>query len=351
MLSEFRIVILLVILSAPGLSAAPPVTYLDEAGARFITIETLEGGRLDVSLRTVGGPGSYGRWTGRGQQMPKGIEFSQKAEGDAAAGPLYLATGGQARLTVKLKPGQAGAQDAGLSGVYRHVSDEKVASLAKKDDDAAGKKLDEAFKMASHKAPAEDKPAYAEWKKAWPGLRDRLVALSTSRPAAPGQQATATKPVPGEAGGLSTEKQAAYWIQRAETTVAAMNFISAGVPLGLKSGWEGNYEDGVGGSIEIFVVSNGDARFNLTAARGPDGAGGNIEGRVPAKTIKTAKDGTSTGEFIDNNAELKDGEQQTLLHFRRIGHFLVVESQYAERYAGRGWFDGIYVKRPPAKEE
>jgi len=351
MLSDFRFVMLLAVLSAPVVSAAPPLTFMDEAGSRFITIETLEGGRVDVSLRTVAGPGSYGRWSGRGEQKPKAIEFSQTVDDGTAAGPVYVVTGGQARLTVKLKPGQPGAQDAGLSGVYRHVSDEKIASLAKRDEAAAGKNLDEAVRMASRKAPAEDKPAYVEWKKLWPGLRDQLVALSMSRAPAPGGPAAPVKPVAGQAPALPPEKQAAYWMQRAETTAAAIHFISGGVPLGLKSGWEGNYDDGFGGSIEIFVVSNGDARFTLNAGRGPDGAGGNIEGRMPAKTIKTAKDGTSTGEFVDNNSELKEGEQQTLLHFRRIGHFLVVESQYAERYAGRGWFDGIYLKRPPLKEE
>lgn len=351
MLSDFRVVILLIVLSARAGSAAPPMTFMDEAGSRFITIETTEGGRVDVSLRTVAGPGAYGRWSGRGEQKSKGIEFSQAVDNPAAAGPVYVATGGQARLTVKLKPGQPGVQDAGLSGVYRHVSDEKIASLAKRDEAAADKNLDEAIRMASRKALAEDKPAYVEWKRLWPGLRDQLVALLTSRGAGPSRPTPAVKAVPGQATALPPEKQAAYWMQRAETTAAAINFISAGVPLGVKSGWDGNYDDGFGGSIEIVAVSNGDARFILKTSRGPDGAVGSIEGRMPAKTMSTAKDGTSKGVFTDRNPELKQGEQQILLHFRRIGHFLVIESQHAERYTGKGWFDGVYLKRPPPKQE
>ncbi len=353
MLLEIRTVILLLgILSAQGLRALPPVTFLDEAGTRFITIETFESGKVAVSFRSVGGPGSYGRWLGTGEQMPKGLEFSRKVEDDAAAGPVYLATGGQSRLAVKLKPGQAGIQDAGLSGVYHHISDEKVASLAKKDYDAAEKKLDEAIKAASHKAPADDKPTYAEWKKAWPALRDRIVALSGAKTPTSKTPPGSTKPLSEQqTPAVSAEKQASYWIERAEATGRAISFIGPGVPMGLKPGWEGNYDDGFGGSIEIFVVTNGDARFNLNAARGPEGAGGNIEGRVPADTIKTAKDGASTGEFRDNNKALNDGKPQTLLHFRRTGHFLIIESQYAERYSRRGWFDGIFMKRPPPKDE
>lgn len=348
---ELRILTLLIGLTAPAQAAPPPLTYLDDAGTRFLTVESFDGGRVGIALRTVGGPGAYGRWLGTGQQTPKGIEFSQKAEDGAPTGAVYLAAGGQSRLVVKLKPGQAGAVDAGLSGNYHHVTDEKIAALAKKDFEAAEKKLDESIKAASHKAPAEDKPAYAEWKKAWPELRDRLSVLSIPKPAVADPQAAATRVAPGPVTSLSPEKQAAYWVQRAETTAAAANLVLAGVPPGLKSGWEGNYEDGFGGSMEIFVVSNGDARFTLNAGRGPDGAGGTIEGRMPASTIKTAKDGTSTGEFTDNNTELKEGEQQTRLRFRRIGHFILIESQYAQRYAGSGWFDGIYIKRLPPKVE
>ncbi len=330
------------ILSAQGISAAPPLTFLNETGTQFITMETLDGGKFRVALRSVGEPGSYWNRSGTGQKMPKGIEFSLKSgEGDPA-GPVYLATGSATRLTVKLKPGQDGVQDDGLSGVYRHATDEKIALLAKKDCDAVEKKLNEAIKLASSKASAEDKPAYVEWKKAWPALRDRLFALNGSKWAAQ---------VPGAAAPEPSEKQAAYWMKRAEVIAAAINFISGEMPKGLKSGWKGNFDDGFGGAIEIFIVSNGDARFTINAARGQEGMSGMIEGGLPAKMIKTASDGTSTGEFTEKNTTLKEGEQPTHLHFRRIGHFLIVESRYAERYAGRGWFDGIYVMRPAQKDE
>ncbi len=341
-MTKFQVVLLVAILSAQGISAAPPLTFLNEAGNRFMTVEVLDGGKVRLSLRNAGEPGSYWNWSGTGQQTPKGIEFSLKAGEDEPAGPVYLAKESATKLTVKLKPGQTGVQDDGLSGVYRLITDEKIAQLAKKEYAAVEKKLDEAIKLASRKAPAADKPAYAEWKKAWPALRDRLSALTGPKSAAEISGPAASEPV---------GQMATHWRQRSELAAAAINFISEEIPKGLKSGWEGKFADGFGGTMEIIMVSNGDAWFTINASRGGEGMSGMIEGGVPANTIKIANDGTSTGEFTEQNTRYKDGEQPARLHFRRIGHFLVVESQHAERHAGHGWFDGIYINRSSPNEE
>lgn len=338
----FLVIFLLVAGSVQGFSAALPITYLDESGTKFIKVEALEEGKVRLSVRQSDLSGSGWSWSGMGEQKLDVIEFSLKSGEDESAGLVYLAKATATRLTVKLKPGQVGVQDERLSGVYRHVTDEKVDQLAKKEYAALEKSLDEAIKQASLKAPAEDKPGYTEWKKAWPALRDRLITASGPKSAAQGPAPAASEPA---------EKPASHWWQRSKLVAAAIGFISRETPRQLKSGWEGNYEDGFGGTIEIIVVSNGDARFTINVGRGAEGAGGMIEGGIPANTIKAAKNGGTIGDFVEKNISHKDGEQPTRLHFRRIGHFMIVESQHAERYAGRGWFDGIYIMRSSLKGE
>lgn len=338
----FLAIFLLVAGSVPGFSAAPRLTYLDESGTRFFKVETLEEGKVRLSFRQSDLSGSGWTWSGTGEQKADGIEFSLKGGEDEPAGLVFLAKATATRLTVKHKPGQVVGREERLSGVYRHVTDEKVDQLAKKEYAALEKSLDEAIKQASLRAPAEDKPGYTEWKKAWPALRDRLIAVSGPKSAAQGPAQAASQPA---------EMPASHWLQRSKLAAAAIHFISRETPKRLKSGWEGNYEDGFGGTIEIIVVSNGDARFTINAGRGAEGAGGMIEGGIPVGTIKAAKNGGTIGDFVEKNIRHKDGEQPTRLHFRRIGHFMIVESQHAERYAGRGWFDGIYIMRSSLKDE
>ena len=336
---------------APG-SPPPPSTYRDEANNRYITLEWIEGGKVNVNLRT-GSMGSYGRWAGRGEQTPKGIVFSQLADENAST-TEYIASGGGAKLTVKLKPGQKDAQDAGLSGVYVHISEEKVTSLLKKDAQDAEKRLDEAIRAASKKAPADDKAAYVEFKKRWPELRERLINAYNSRdndkpkknpddrPKAP-----TTKPAT-----VGNDKTAAQWMRQAEVTITAANFISPGVPAGLQPGWEGIYDDGFGGTVDLHIQKIGALKFELNCGRADGAYNGTFEHKVmPGPRLKEGKDSKeATAEFIDDNPEVKDSPQ-TQIKFHRIGHFVVIETTEAQRYANRGWFDGIYLKRLQRPEE
>jgi hypothetical protein len=330
----------------------PPATFQDDPGTRFITVEWHEGGKVKFALRTVGAPGQYGHWAGDGDQTDKGIVFAQTVE-EGDRGAFYIATGGQGRLVVKLKPGQAGVQDGGLVGTYHHITDEKLASILKKDSELAEKKVDEAVKAASRKLAAEDKPALAEWKKRWPDLRARLTVNAgkpTPKPgAAAPPQPPPTPPAVGQPATTtpSAKDQIAYYMALAETSGSAAAFVAQPLPPGVKPGWEGVYDDGFGGSLDVQQLKSGRVKFIINTSRLGGSATGTMEESVPPETVKDNPTGSEgTADYTDKNPEVKDPTQQTRLHFHRIGHYIIVESQYAERYANRGWFDGVYAKRP-----
>jgi len=334
---------------APGAAPQPPTTFQDDAGSRFITLERHEDNKVKIALRTVGAPGQYGRWYGDGEQTDKGIVFAQTVE-EGDRGPSYLATGGQGRLVVKLKPGQPGAQETGLSGTYHHISDDKLTSILKKDSELAEKKVDETLKLAVHHFSAEDKPAFVEWKKRWPDLRNRLVALAEPTKFSAG----AAPPKPGEAPKPATTapppagNSMAHWMALAETCGSATSFLSQPLTPGLKPGWEGIWDDGFGGSIDIQSLKSGGIKMTLSASRIGGAQSGTVEEFIPADKVKSNATGSeSNAEFVDNNPDVKDPTQQTRIKLHRIGHFLIVETQYAERYANRAWFDGVYIQHPP----
>ncbi len=167
-----------------------------------------------------------------GEQTDKGIVFAQAVE-EGDRGAFYIATGGGGRLVVKLKPGQPGVPDGGLVGVYHHVTDDKIASLLKKDSELAEKKVEETLRLTAHHLAAEDRPAITEWKKRWPDLRNRLNAnASMPKPkagAAPPATPTkpATPPPPGQPAATPSGKdQAAYYMTLAETAGTATTFTS-----------------------------------------------------------------------------------------------------------------------------
>ena len=332
--------------TGPALPA--PSTFQDEAGTRFLTLEWHEDKKVKIALRTVGAPGQYGRWYGDGEQTDKGIVFAQTVE-EGDRGPSYLGKGGQGRLVVTLKPGQTGAQETGLSGTYHHISDDKLTGIIKKDAELAEKKIEETLKLAVHKFSAEDKPAFVEWKKRWPDLRNRLVALAEpvkfSAAGAPPKPGEAPKPV--AAGSPPATSPMAHWMALAETCGSATSFLSQQLTPGLKPGWEGLWDDGFGGSIDIHALKSGGIKMILNASRIGGAQSGTIEELIPADKVKNnATNSESTAEFVDNNPDVKDPTQQTRIHLHRIGHYIVVDTEYAERYANRAWFDGVYAKRP-----
>ncbi len=329
-----------------------PATFRDDAGARFLRLEWQDFGKVHITLRTSSGPGSFSRWHGDGRQTEKVIAFTQTIEDGSESGTEYLATVGPSKLTVKIKPGQNKTQDVGVIGVYHRVTDEKLTSLAKKDSEAAEKLLNEGLKLAAKKAAAVDKPAFAEWKHRWPDLRSKLVSLGTKPSDAENKPPIASKPPVGQATPLQLEKTADQWMALAEISAAGLHFISQSIPAGTKLEWDGEYEDRFGGTVSLKTQKSGEMLFDFRCTRGKDSQEATYGGSCPPQTIKGGSDGKdATADFTDKNSDVKDGAQQTRVHFQRRGHFLIVDIEYPRLYMVRSWFDGVYLKRPPPPKE
>ena len=334
--------------SAPAPAASgvvvSPGYFLEAAGTRILTIESQSEGKFSVSIFNLGSGGAYSRTVAIGELEDKGLVFGlRNEEGDA--GPKYLATASQTKLTVKIKPGQPGAADGGFSGNYSRMTEEKFSNVMKKDYEFTEKKLETAVRDLAKRLKPDDKPGLAEWKKRWPEIRDRVVSGKVKA----AQPATASKP--GFSTAVSQQKPASYWMGQAEALNGAINFVMNGVPLGLPPGWEGRYEDGFGGFVDLETRKSGDLVIELNSQRG-DSMNGKYDGRVPAKGIKPGRDGKEdTADFLDTNPDAtKDGAPAMHVKLHRIGNFLVVETTEAQRYAGKGWFDGVYIKRSRPEE-
>lgn len=326
----------------------PPATFVNDTGTRFLTVEWKDFGKVVVGMRASSAPGSYNRWQGDGRQTDKGIIFSQMAEEGGDRGTEYLATGGQSKLTVKINPGQTKIKEGELVGIYHHISDEKVAVLAKKDSEAAEKKLDEALKMAAKKASVEDKPAFAEWKRRWPELRSKLVSRENKPGAAGPKSQAANRPTLGQTKPGQSEKTIAQWMALAEASYAGINFINQNVTAATKAEWEGEYDDGLGGSVSLKMQKNGELEFNFRCTREPGSEEVYYSGVCPNAMVKAKSKGKeATADYIDKNEEVKGSAQKTNIHFKLHGHYLLAEIEYPRAFMTRAWLDGVYLKRPP----
>lgn len=330
----------------------PPATFVNDSGTRFLTVEWKDFGKVVVAIRTSSAPGSYNRWQGDGRQTDKGMIFSQMAEDGGDRGPEYLATGGQSKLMVKINPGQTKVKDGELVGIYHHISDEKLVALAKKDSEAAEKKLDEALKLAAKKASVEDRPAFADWKHRWPELRSKLVSRENKPEAAGAKPQAANRPAFGQTKTGQSEKTIAQWMALAEASYAGVNFINQNVTAATKAEWDGKYDDGFGGSVNLKMQKNGELEFNFLCTREPGSEEVYYSGVCPTLMVKAKSKGNeATADYIDKNVEVKGSAQKTNIHFKLHGHYLLVEIEYPRAFMNRVWLDGVYLKSPPPKIE
>ena len=332
--------------------AAPPTVlhFYDEARFRHLALTQEEFGKFKVDIRFVGGPGECSKWAGQGKKQEKEFVFSRIVGDDENRGTVYIGTGGESRFTVKVKPKQDKAlQDEGIAGEYRHITEEKRFQLARKELEAADKRLNDTFKGLTKTLKGDDKPIAAELKQHWPALRDRLMSLAFK---APTPAAAATKP---PIGGAKSEDAAdknpdRLWAQ-VEVTAGEIGFVTAALDPKVKEGWEGEYNDGHGGNITVYAnATSGDVRFTLNCNRGSDAQTGELGGAIPGALAK--KEGPPGGwlEYTHKDPEVTDASKQARIRLKRVGHYLIVEAQQAERYTARAWFDGIYRKQPPAVE-
>lgn len=336
--------------AAPGAAPAPVLHFYDEVRFRHLALTQEEFGRFHVDIRFVGGPGECSKWEGRGKRQEKDFVFSRVVGEEENHGTMYLGSGGESRFTVKVKPKQEKTLlDEGIAGEYRHITEEKRFQLAKKEYEAAEKRLAEIFKGLGKSLKGEDKPIAAELKSRWPALRERLMGLAYKAPSAP---TAPTKPAlgSGKPDDAADKNPDRLWAQ-VEVTSGEIGFVSAALDPKVKDGWEGDYNDGRGGSLTVYIsASSGDLRFTLNCSRGGDAQTGELGGVIPGALAK--KTGATDGwvEYTHKDPAVTDATKQARIRLRRVGHYVIVEATQAERYTSRAWFDGVYRKQPPAVE-
>lgn len=324
--------------------------FYDESSGRYLTLEFKDFKKVTVTLRFTGGPGASSRWYGDGEKKDKEILFAQTVGEEQERGAYFIAKGGESKLEIGFKSGQTTPQDAGINGVYRHISEEKRLALVKKEADVAEDYLNSLFKTAAKGWASEDKPVLVAWRNQWPALRDRWMKLAyipLANPAAPPSSKPAVGGLPKPQDSNAPDKQADYWIALVETTGLAINFLNQQNDKLISPGWDGDYDDGFGGQVSLKLQSSGKLRINLNFSRAGDAQTGEIGGEIQSENIKTGKDKELTATFVNADPEITDAAQQARIMIRRVGHFLFVETEKTERYASRGWFDGIYRWMPP----
>jgi hypothetical protein len=132
-----------------------------------------------------------------------------------------------------------------------------------------------------------------------------------------------------------------------ETTGLAIGFMNQPNDKLISPGWDGDYDDGFGGHVSLKLQPSGKLRINVNFSRAGDAQTGEMGGEILAENMKPSKDKELSATFINNDPEITDATQQARIKIRRVGHYLFVETEKMERYAARGWFDGIYRWMPP----
>ncbi len=341
--------------SALALSAsaqpAGPAYYHDEAGQRHLTVIPMGGSRVEVRVRWAAEPGSTGEWVGQGTRTDLQLSFSAVVDEGQDRGAFFITKGGESKQEILFRPGQRIPQDPGILGSYRRVSDEKRLQLAKKEFQAADDRLAEFSKTASRSWPSADKPVAADWKGRWPALQGRWMEIAWQPPATTSADA---KPVqmqpfaPKQA--PSFEKEAGWWLKRAEATAMAYRFIQQPPDPTGKGEWEGDYDDGFGGRVSIRRALDGRLRVNLSCTRGNEFQGSDIEGAIPAAEVRE-KGGESSAEAVFRQADVPEDARDVQVTLRRKGGFLWVATKRKVAPPGsRAWFDGIYRWMPAPQE-
>jgi hypothetical protein len=341
------------LISASAAAVGPAtVHYFDEATNRHAVVREEDFGKVSVVIRTVYAPGAFSRWLGDGQRKDKEITFAQTVGEDQERGTYFLAKATESKLEITYKPGQRMPVDAGINGTYRHISDEKRLSLSKRESASADDALTQALRTAPKLWPGVSRSVAGEWKDRWPDLRSRWMSLVFRPPSPPPSTPAKIAPVGAKGGNAGAPVPSAdYWIALAETTGMAIGFINQPLDKAIPLEWDGEYDDGFGGHVSLRLGRDGFLRFTLSCTRGGgEGQTGDLFGRVPAAALTKDKNGDLVASYTHSDAALKPEDQQATVKLRKTGHFLFVDTQYAERYCGRAWFDGIYRWGPVPKE-
>jgi len=321
---------LLSIFAGRSYSASPDdaLQFYDEEAKRYATLSKGDFGSTHITVRLAGDPGSLYEWRGQGQRRDKEMTFSRIVGEGENPGTYFNAKISDSKLEIDYKPQQKEPQDAGINGVYRRLNEAKMLQLAKKEFQAADERLQLSLKNATKTWDRKDRPALDLWKDQWPKLRQRWIDIGT---------------VPGS---TNTEKTAQDWVRVAQATARGYYFVETLPDAKTGLGWDGEYYDLGGGYASLRIGADGKLRLTLSTNRVEGQEAGTLEATATPEQLSEAKNGTLTAKFNVVDAEVKDAAKQAQVTLTKIGRYLHVETQNAERYAAKGWFDGIYRGYP-----
>jgi len=319
-------------------SPAEPSNYFDEVNKRHLTIEAGSFGNTQIGIRFAGDPGSSALWMGQGQPKDKELIFARIVSEGEDRGTFFIAKISESKVEIEFKPQQKAPQDAGINGTYRRVNESKLLQLSKKEFQAADDRLQNSLRMATKNWDRKDRPALDIWKIQWPTLRQRWLNLTNS-PVTPPTSTTAKQ-------ASSSEKTAKDWLHAAQATARGYYFVETLPDPKTSLDWDGEYDDLGGGHASLRLGADGKLRVSLSSYRAEGEEAATIEGTTTPDQITKGKNDELIADFSVLNPEVTDPEKQAHLRLTKFGHYLHIETQNTERYASRGWFDGIYRGSP-----
>jgi hypothetical protein len=323
--------ILLILTAACSLLAQVPdkATYFDETTMRHLTLEKEDFGNTSITVRFAGDPGSAAIWQGHGQRKDKTLLFARVANEGEDRGTFYIAEISESKVKVDYRPGQKEPQDVGINGEFRRASETKYLQLAKKEFQAANERLVQTLKASTKSWQASDRPALALWKDQWPGLRQQWMLAAT-----------------GKLDSNTPEKSAEDWLYLAQATAQGYYFLGSMPDPKTSLDWDGEYDDLGGGHVSLRLSKDGKLRLGMTSQRIHETEAGTLEATALPGNISRNQDQQLTAEFIITDPEVTDPAKLARVRLTKIGRYLHVVTEKAQRYVGKGWFDGIYRGAP-----
>jgi hypothetical protein len=326
-----------------AISAQESVHYFDEATMRYVTLKKAEFGNTEITVRFAADPGSAGTWVGNGLRKDKVLQFSRIVGEGEDRGTFFIAEISESKVKIAYKPGQREPMDAGINGEYRHASDTKYLQLAKKEFQAANDRLILSLKSATKSWQAGDRPALSLWKEQWPTLRQRWMDAALGK-------VSTTPESKGKTAPDTAEKPAEYWLYLAQATTQGYYFINTLPDPKTGLDWDGEYDDLGGGHASLRLSKDGKLRLSLSSQRINEPEAGTLDATAQPDKIVTAKNGDLSAEFTVTDAEATDPTKQVHIRLKKMGRYLHVTTEQAQRPASKGWFDGIYRGAPVPAE-
>jgi hypothetical protein len=154
----------------------------------------------------------------------------------------------------------------------------------------------------------------------------------------------------GKTAADSADKPAEHWLYLAQATSQGYYFINTLPDPKTGLGWDGEYDDLGGGHASLRLSKDGKLRLSLSSQRINAPEAGTLDATAPPDKIVTAKNGDLTAEFTVTDPEVTDPTKLARIRLKKIGRYLQVTTEQAQRSAGRGWFDGIYRGAPAPAE-